>query len=488
MTMYISRYNKFDKGGNFSNLGDFWINYYESNGHKLSEYQKEQIRKNPSLHGMIVSSGKLNIPKVGTKKINENNESGDEEFPIDENVKLQETFTNGINDLIETINKQNKEKTDRLNTFFEILGSMQETPEERQEKIRQEKEKEIAEERQKQLQAEQERKNLELQAEQNEKQMLMSMIPTHTPLPKMRRMGSLPMHQTGGWFSPNYLKTVAKIESQGDYHRRNSSGSSAYGAYQFLNSTWNLLNNKYGNNSWNIKNPAHQDLAMKHFTMENAKYLKSKGIPVTDANLYMMHHLGSGGFSKLWSQLNKNPNAPLRTIATSKKVIEQNPLFRTNMTVGQFYDNYAKKFNKNIAGNHSPFDNNTSTNNSPVVNDLSNIYSLLSTYTTLANNISQNSKDFEMGMALNEAKKKYMTPEEKAEMKKAENEIQSERNITNQLIADNQKFASEVLSRQDELNNFASMFPEHKAVTNIQTAKMGGEIRTILSNFFNNRK
>ena len=98
MTMYISRYNKFDKGGNFSNLGDFWINYYESNGHKLSEYQKEQIRKNPSLHGMIVSSGKLNIPKVGSKKINENNESEDEEFPVDENVNLHETFTNGIND------------------------------------------------------------------------------------------------------------------------------------------------------------------------------------------------------------------------------------------------------------------------------------------------------------------------------------------------------------------------------------------------------
>jgi len=188
-----------------------------------------------------------------------------------------------------------------------------------------------------------ERVNKEMEARQiamqqfNElSQKLMAAVPYHQPLPRMKR------YRPGG-----YVDMVATKESGNNYKAKNAS-SSAMGKYQFLRGTFNGLNRKYGNNSWNINNPIDQERAMFHFSKENARYLRSAGIPVNNKTMRMTHFLGQAGMKYFYDVFRRNPNASVYDAlhpSNRQAVIAQNrSLLKRNGTVGALYNEMTKGF------------------------------------------------------------------------------------------------------------------------------------------------
>ena len=81
--------------------------------------------------------------------------------------------------------------------------------------------------------------------------------------------------------------------------------SSAKGLYQFINSTWDYMLQKYGGEFPELGagpyDPQASAIAGALFIKENAEALKKAGIPLTASNLYTAHFLGAGGARTLLS-------------------------------------------------------------------------------------------------------------------------------------------------------------------------------------------
>jgi hypothetical protein len=125
---------------------------------------------------------------------------------------------------------------------------------------------------------------------------------------------------------PGYLDLVRRRESGGNDNARNNL-SSASGRYQFTDNTFvntmmPLMPGKSRQDILALKNdPNAQDQAMQAFTMGNLNALKNAGIEPTSQNLYLAHHFGAGGATKL---LKADPNTPLNQIFGSE-VFAANP-------------------------------------------------------------------------------------------------------------------------------------------------------------------
>ena len=118
--------------------------------------------------------------------------------------------------------------------------------------------------------------------------------------------------------SADINRAVAKIiqnESGGDPNIPNKN-STAKGLGQFIDSTWLTMVKRYRPDIAAGKSNA-QIIALKtnaplaremttRYVEENARALRSAGMPVTDGNLYLAHFLGAGGAVKLLSAQDKS--------------------------------------------------------------------------------------------------------------------------------------------------------------------------------------
>lgn len=109
-----------------------------------------------------------------------------------------------------------------------------------------------------------------------------------------------------------YCKKIFKSEANNNLKAHNKYGS-AYGPYQFINSTWKGLTREMGVN-WGLEDRADMQKAtrvMEYFTRKNEKVLRRYGIPINDTTRYAAHFLGPEGAVKLW----RAPStAPMTTV------------------------------------------------------------------------------------------------------------------------------------------------------------------------------
>lgn len=130
-----------------------------------------------------------------------------------------------------------------------------------------------------------------------------------------------------------YFAAIRSAESGGNDNAANPK-SSARGRYQFIESTWNRLVEKYpgaGLTKGGRFDPQQQERAIRLFTAENEASLRSAGVPVTNGSLYAAHFLGADGASDV---LRAADGAALEGVLPSE-VIKANP-FLKGMTVGRF--------------------------------------------------------------------------------------------------------------------------------------------------------
>ena len=129
----------------------------------------------------------------------------------------------------------------------------------------------------------------------------------------------------------NYVKKIAQAESTNRPGVKNPNGS-ATGLYQFIETTWNEVSNKYKLNYTlnDRKDPRKSEIVMRLFTQDNEKIMKSAlGRDLSDGDRYMTHFLGTGGATKFFREYSKNPNASVNTVM-SQKAIADNRHVTTN--------------------------------------------------------------------------------------------------------------------------------------------------------------
>lgn len=130
----------------------------------------------------------------------------------------------------------------------------------------------------------------------------------------------------------DYLPSIRSSESGGNDSAKNPT-STATGRYQFLKSTWNDLVNRYPNTGLTYEgrlDPQQQEVAIRLFTAENARQLRTNGVPLNNGTLYAAHFLGAGDAVKVLNATNG-----LVSDYVPARVVNANSFLR-GMTVAQF--------------------------------------------------------------------------------------------------------------------------------------------------------
>ena len=145
--------------------------------------------------------------------------------------------------------------------------------------------------------------------------------------------------------SPSYVANMQRIESGNEKNPWTSTtpGSSASGAFQMIDSTWNA--NKPAGAPARAKDatPEQQVAANDKFMATNAAALQQAGVPVNDTNMYVAHNLGPGGAASL---LHASPNADARSVV-GEAAARNNPLFfKGRPTVATVLARYDDEMNK----------------------------------------------------------------------------------------------------------------------------------------------
>lgn len=163
--------------------------------------------------------------------------------------------------------------------------------------------------------------------------------------------------KTGVSFS--YLMEKAAVESNFNPTIKAKS-SSATGLFQFIDSTWmNMIDkfgDKYGINTHQSKqqllnlrkDPEISSLMAAEFAQDNKAYLQQTvGGDIGNTELYFAHFMGAGGASAFLSQLHKNPNALAADIFPKEANANRGVFYNKNgsqRTLSQIYDFFDKKF------------------------------------------------------------------------------------------------------------------------------------------------
>lgn len=153
-----------------------------------------------------------------------------------------------------------------------------------------------------------------------------------------------------------YLAAVASLESSLNTSPNATGTTSAKGLYQFTDSTWNRLNEKYkkgyalGGAADPRLDPKKATEMMKLLSNENQASLeKNLGRSVTDTELYAAHFMGPGGASKLLTaDASKSSVELFPKAAASNKAVFYNK-DGTERSVGDLRGLIAKKYAKAAA-------------------------------------------------------------------------------------------------------------------------------------------
>ena len=145
----------------------------------------------------------------------------------------------------------------------------------------------------------------------------------------------------------DYYSTVRMLES-GGRNRARASTSSAYGPFQFIESTWNAYTKKLGKNySLEDRSDYAKSLeVMRAFTEDNrAKMVEGLKRPVSDVELYMGHFLGHSGAIKL---LNANDNVDASKLLVRAANSNKSLFFKRGSnkarTVGELKEEITRKY------------------------------------------------------------------------------------------------------------------------------------------------
>lgn len=150
-------------------------------------------------------------------------------------------------------------------------------------------------------------------------------------------IANMPAQNLGGAVDA-YMASARRQESGGNDGAR-SGKSSATGRYGFLDKTWVAYYRKTFPNT-GLDDAAIiarkgqgdvQDRVMRTFTQENAGWLGRNGQEPTPGNLYVVHHMGTGGAGKVF---NAAPDTPMASLFNAE-VITANPHL-AKMTAGEF--------------------------------------------------------------------------------------------------------------------------------------------------------
>ena len=119
--------------------------------------------------------------------------------------------------------------------------------------------------------------------------------------------GNMELKGSGLSGMDNYLNKLGVVESQNNYNAVNST-SKATGKYQMVGNTAEEYMRKlgYGGTKEELvekfkSSPELQEKTIRAYTLDNAKTLSDKGIPVNDWSLWVSHNLGIGNAVKVFS-------------------------------------------------------------------------------------------------------------------------------------------------------------------------------------------
>lgn len=165
----------------------------------------------------------------------------------------------------------------------------------------------------------------------------LDIVPAATPAIANMPSAGMPAQNLGNSIDA-YMAAARRQESSGDPNARNPR-SSASGLYQFTDSTWVAYYRKTFPNT-GLDDAAIiarkgrgdvQDRVMRTFTQENAGWLARNGQEATPGNLYVVHHMGTGGAGKVFGAA---PDTPMKALFDAD-VITANPHL-AKMTAGDF--------------------------------------------------------------------------------------------------------------------------------------------------------
>lgn len=149
----------------------------------------------------------------------------------------------------------------------------------------------------------------------------------------------------------SYLTKLAVIESNNNPNAK-AKTSSASGAYQFLESTWRGLNDKYklGYNLNDRFDPIKSKKVADLLTKENENALRPVlGRELNDGERYLGHFLGTQGSKELLSVYLKNPNEKVGAVVSGGAIKANKSIFLnkdgSQKTVGDVYNWAGKKMN-----------------------------------------------------------------------------------------------------------------------------------------------
>lgn len=174
---------------------------------------------------------------------------------------------------------------------------------------------------------------------------LLSDVPPEAPR-KARMMAATAVSSrtVAGDIIDSFMRKSKRVESRGINTARPrdlKSGklfSSALGPYQFLETTWlTYYKKRFGAGGLSDAqilgkrtDEGINDILMRDLTEDNAAFLRARGEPVTEGNLYLAHFAGQAGARKLFDA---DPRASAKSVL-GRQVVKANPFLR-KMSAGE---------------------------------------------------------------------------------------------------------------------------------------------------------
>lgn len=153
-----------------------------------------------------------------------------------------------------------------------------------------------------------------------------------------------------------FRAALRQRESSGDDNAA-ASTSSALGRYQFLRDTWNrfagsagvppVTEEVRGGKSDPRLNPEWQEKVLDQYIAASTAALRAQSLPVTDANLYVLHFMGQTGGVQFLRELAKDSSASAATLFPEAAAANRSIFFARNdpRTLSEVYANLTRSFN-----------------------------------------------------------------------------------------------------------------------------------------------